>query len=151
MAGWLLLAQSLATLYMTGVIWFVQLVQYPMLGEVPPERFAQFEHNYQQRMVWVVGPMMLLELATAVAMVWRVPDGVPGWVPWVGLGLLLVADGSTALFFGPQHGRLLAGYDDRLHRQLVDYNWLRTVAWTARALLLLWAIRCWATTGSPSG
>lgn len=141
----LFLAQLFATLYMTGLIWFVQLVHYPMFAEVPEDVFVRYERIHQGRTVWAVGPMMLLELATACAMLsWR-PAGIPPWIAWVGLVLLLIVDGSTAAFFGPQHGRLSAGFDATLHRQLVDWNWLRTVGWTARGALLCYAAWLWAT------
>ncbi|TWT40820.1 hypothetical protein [Botrimarina hoheduenensis] len=134
----LLYAQLFATLYMTGVIWFVQLVHYPMFANVPADSFVEYERIHQARTFWVVGPPMLVELFTAVAMLAMRPPGVPAWVPLVGLALLLLVDGSTALFFGPQHGRLSAGFDATLHRQLVAGNWLRTFGWTARGVLLVW-------------
>ncbi|MEM9186678.1 MAG: hypothetical protein AAGB00_09310 [Planctomycetota bacterium] len=137
----LLFLQALASLYMTGLIWFVQLVHYPMFGDVPAESFTEYERIHQARTTWAVGPPMLVELFTAVLMFWFRPEGVPAWTPWAGLALLLLVDGSTALFFGPQHGRLSAGFDATLHRQLVDWNWVRTFGWTARGVLLLWAIR----------
>lgn len=146
MAGWLLIAQALASLYMTGLIWFVQLVHYPMFADVPEEAFVRYEQIHQARTVWAVGPMMLLELGTALAMFAYRPEGVPAWVAWAGLALLLLVDGSTAVFFGPQHGRLSAGFDAELHRQLVDWNWLRTIGWTLRGLLMLYALKLW--TGS---
>lgn len=142
----LLFAQAFASLYMAGLIWFVQLVHYPMFADVPADDFVEYERIHQARTAWAVGPMMLLEVATAIAMFWHRPAGVPVWLPWVGLGLLLLVDGSTAAFFGPQHGRLSAGFDARLHRQLVDWNWVRTFGWTARGTLMLYAIYLWAST-----
>lgn len=147
MAIWLFLAQVFASLYMAGLIWFVQLVHYPMFADVPEEVFVEYERIHQARTVWAVGPMMLLELGTALAMLSQRPPGVPAWVPWVGLALLLLVDGSTAVFFGPQHGRLSAGFDPTLHRQLVDWNWIRTFGWTARGVLLLYATHLWVTAG----
>ncbi|MEM6798937.1 MAG: hypothetical protein AAF589_05435 [Planctomycetota bacterium] len=141
MAWALFLVQLFCTLYMTGLIWFVQLVHYPMFANVPAERFVEYERVHQARTSLAVGPPMLAELITAVMLLWWRPAGVPEWVAWAGLGLLLVVDGSTAVFFGPQHGRLSAGFDATLHRQLVDWNWLRTFGWTARGVLLLWALR----------
>lgn len=135
----LLMAQLFASLYMTGLIWFVQLVHYPMFADVPADVFVEYERIHQARTTWAVGPMILLELGTAIAMFWHRPVGVPLWVAWAGLGLLLLVDGSTAAFFGPQHGRLSAGFDATLHRQLVDWNWVRTFGWTARGVLLLYA------------
>ncbi len=140
MATLLLLLQTFASLYMTGLIWFVQLVHYPMFGDVPEEVFIEYERIHQARTTWAVGPMMLLELGTAIAFFWHRPAGVPAWLPWAGIALLLLVDGSTAVFFGPQHGRLSAGFDERLHRQLVDWNWIRTFGWTARGVLMLYAV-----------
>jgi len=148
MANLLFALQLFATLYMTGLIWFVQLVHYPMFADVPEDVFVRYEKVHQARTLWAVGPMMLLELATACAMLWVRPAGVPVWIAWAGLGLLLLVDGSTAVFFGPQHGRLAAGFDATLHRQLVDYNWLRTFGWTARGVLLLYA--GWLAAGRPT-
>ncbi|MEN1680878.1 MAG: hypothetical protein AAGJ46_14920 [Planctomycetota bacterium] len=137
----LLLLQAFSSLYMTGLIWFVQLVHYPMFADVPADQFVEYERIHQARTTWAVGPPMLLELFTALAFLWRRPEGVPAWAPWAGLTLLLLVDGSTAVFFGPQHGRLSAGFDATLHRQLVDWNWLRTFGWTARGVLMLWCLK----------
>ncbi|TWU00380.1 hypothetical protein Pla108_13290 [Botrimarina colliarenosi] len=144
MAVWLLYAQLFASIYMTGLIWMVQLVHYPMMAEVPAERFVEWERVNVVRTGWAVGPMMLLEIGTACAMLAMRPPGVPIWVAWLGIALLLLVDGSTAVFFGPQHGRLASGFDATLHRQLVDWNWLRTFGWTARGLLMVYATHLWA-------
>lgn len=141
MAMWLLGIQVFSSLYMTGVIWFVQLVHYPMFANVPREQFVEYERIHQARTTWAVGPPMLAEFFTACLLFFFRPAGVPAWVPWVGMALLILVDGSTAVFFGPQHGRLSTGFDAKRHRQLVDWNWLRTFGWTARGLLLLWALR----------
>jgi hypothetical protein len=37
----------------------------------------------------------------------------------------------------PAHGVLAEGFDADAHRRLVASNWIRTIAWTARSLLLL--------------
>ncbi|HEX2205610.1 MAG TPA: hypothetical protein VHG91_20025 [Longimicrobium sp.] len=47
---------------------------------------------------------------------------------------------STALLQVPMHGRLERGFDAAAHRRLVATNWVRTVAWTARGVLLLWSM-----------
>ena len=152
MALWLLFAQAFATLYMTGLIWFVQLVHYPMFADVPEEVFVEYERVHQARTTWAVGPMMLLELFTAIALVAQRPAGVPPWVACAGLALLLLVDGSTAVFFGPQHGRLSAGFDATLHRQLVEWNWVRTFGWTAaRSCLMLYALRLCDAGANASG
>lgn len=141
MAWIFFLIQLFATLYMTGLIWFVQIVHYPMFADVPAESFVRYEAIHQTRTSFAVGPPMLAELITAVALIWYRPAGIPEWSVWAGLTLLLLVDGSTAVFFGPQHGRLSSGFDPTLHSQLVNWNWIRTFGWTARGVLLLWMFK----------
>lgn len=133
--------QLVTTLYMVGLIWFVQLVHYPMFADVDRDSFVSYEAIHQQRTTWAVGPPMLLELATAIAYLWLRPSGHPSWAPWLGVGLLALLWLSTALWFGPTHGRLSNGFDPKLHGQLVQFNWFRTAAWTARGVLLVGLVK----------
>ena len=49
---------------------------------------------------------------------------------------------STALVQVPLHDRLRAHYTDIAARRLVATNWIRTIAWSLRAaLVVLWANR----------
>ena len=45
---------------------------------------------------------------------------------------------STATLQVPQHRRLERGFDPSAHRTLVLTNWVRVVAWSLRALLVLY-------------
>jgi len=132
-----LLVHLAATLFMTGLIWFVQLVHYPMFSSVGRERFAEYEIVHSRRTAWVVVPAMLIEAITGVYLVVTPPTGVPRDVLWVGLGLIVMSWLSTALLQVPRHRKLMAGYDEKVHRGLVATNWIRTVGWSARAVMLL--------------
>ena len=55
----------------------------------------------------------------------------------LGLVLVVVIWLSTALFQVPQHRRLESGFDEQAHRRLVNTNWIRIIAWTARSILTL--------------
>lgn len=125
-----------ATWSMVGLIWFVQLVHYPMLAAFSagtPTAAARF---HQRRTSWVVGPLMASEgLAVLGLLVWR-----PAWLPLVAVlgagALLAVALASTALVQVPLHGRLADGHDAEAAARLVRTNWVRTVAWTGSGLCL---------------
>ncbi len=138
MANTLFYLQLFVTVYMTGVVWFVQLVQYPMMARIPADVFVAYENEYTDRMGLVVAVPMLVEMATATAMLWLLPVGVPRSAAWVGFALMLVVAGLTFAWFVPAHNTLSQGFDADLHRQLVSYNWVRTVGWSARAVLLTW-------------
>lgn len=143
-----LLAANLAsTFYMVGLIWFVQLVHYPLLARVGESEFASFERAHVARTGPVVGPPMLVELATALLLVVSPPAQVPSAALWLGLALLGVVWASTGLLQVPSHRRLEMGFDARAHHRLVATNWIRTVAWTARGILLLWLFLVMAAGG----
>jgi hypothetical protein len=132
------LAHLGATLALTGLIWTVQLVHYPLFAGVGAEGFTAYEAAHQTRITWLVGPLMLVELAAAVALVAGLrPEGVPGWMAWTGLAPLAVIWISTALVQVPLHRALGGGFEAGAHARLVATNWVRTAAWTARAGLAL--------------
>ena len=62
----ILLTQVFATLFMVGLIWFVQIVHYPLYANVGREQFPEYEALHNRMTTWVVGPAMLVELVTAV-------------------------------------------------------------------------------------
>jgi hypothetical protein len=126
------IAHAAATLFMTGVIWFVQVVHYPLFGRVGAQEFAAYAREHADRTGRVVGPAMAVELALALALAARAGAGA---LAWAGLALLAVIWGSTALVQVPLHRRLAAGPDHAAQRRLVRTNWIRTAAWTARAVI----------------
>ena len=130
---WLLLAHAAMALFMVGVIWFVQIVHYPLFRGVGEAGFAEYERQHTRRTGYVLAVPMLAELATAVALAWRMGGGLA----WSGLGLLMCIWLSTWLWQVPAHRRLEQGFDDATHRRLLRTNWVRTIAWSARGILAL--------------
>jgi hypothetical protein len=131
--GWLPIAHAAATLYMVGLIWFVQIVHYPLFASVGEPGFPAYERQHVRRTGRVVVVPMLVELGTAVAMVGCAGGALAG----LGLVLLAVIWGSTWLWQVPAHRRLEGGFDAATHRRLVRTNWVRAVAWSARGLIAL--------------
>lgn len=131
-----LVAHLAATWAMIGVIWFVQIVHYPMFNRVGESSFARYERIHQQRTSWIVLPLMVLELITAIWLAVAPPEILER--PWVttNLGLLVLIWLSTFLIQVPLHRRLERGFDEKAHARLVVTNWIRTALWTGRGVLL---------------
>lgn len=131
---------AVATWFMTGLIWFVQVVHYPLFRAVGVDQFVEYEAEHQRRTTWVVGPVMLVELATAVAIVaggYSV-SRAESWGGLVALGLIWL---STAALQVPMHQRLSRQFDEGSWCKLVTTNWLRTLLWSARSVLAaLWLV-----------
>jgi hypothetical protein len=134
------LAHLAATLVLVGLIWFVQLVHYPLLTRVRPADLPDYQQAHMRRTVWVVAPPMLTELVGGVLLLgWR-PPGVTLVQAVVGVALLSVIWLSTQLVQVPCHERLARTFDAAALRRLVLTNWLRTVAWSLRGGLVLWML-----------
>jgi hypothetical protein len=125
---------------MVGLIGFVQIVHYPLFAAVPAgEPFAGYHREHVRRTTWVVAPVMLVELITSVALLLARPAYVATWLAWAGLGVLAIAWLSTALLQVPRHNELARCYADSSYGALCRTNWIRTIAWTARGALLMYA------------
>ena len=132
------LAHVLSTLVMVGVIWIVQVVHYPLFAGVGGAGWAAYEAEHQARITLVVGPTMLVELATAVWLVLDRPAALPAWAVVLGAALVGLIWASTAFLQVPLHGALGGAFDPAAHARLVATNWIRTAAWTVRGGLVLW-------------
>ncbi len=136
----ILLANLVSTLFMVGLIWFVQVVHYPLFNRVDNASFVEYQRWHQRLTTLVVGPPMLIEAFSTVLLAWYPPLGI-GYGPifW-GVALLFVIWFSTAFLQVPCHGVLEKQFDPVYHRRLVLTNWIRTIAWSARGILVTWMI-----------
>ena len=119
---------------MVGLIWFVQVVHYPLLARLDAAGNAE----HQRRTGYVVALPMAVEALTAVALVAARPDGVGLGQAVAGVILVAVLWISTALVQVPRHRALALGRGDV--DRLVAENWIRTAAWTARGALVAWML-----------
>jgi hypothetical protein len=138
----LFLVHLASCLFMTGVIWYVQIVVYPQLRNVSDDFFSRYYSSHTIRTGFVVGPPMLLELASGVGLLILAATQtssdlfqmLPGFSP------LLLIWLSTLFLQIPMHARLEKKRDERAIEYLIRGNWIRTALWTFRSgwLLLHW-------------
>jgi hypothetical protein len=83
---------------------------------------------------------MLIEALTALLLLWKQPAGVGLASVWLGAVLLAGIWWSTAFLQVPQHNLLAVGFNRVAYETLVTSNWLRTTAWSARGVLVLWML-----------
>lgn len=132
----ILLVHVFATHFMVGLIWFVQIVHYPLFANIGNAQFKEYEERHQRLTTWVVGPVMLVELITAAALLRYGPAELTT-PAWFGLGLLVLIWLATATLSVPAHKALTVEYSANAYQKLVSTNWIRTAAWTVRGLLVL--------------
>lgn len=128
----MLVAQLISTLGMLGIVSFVHVVQYPMLALVPSSGREEFERRYCDKAGLIIAPLMIVEALSALYFT------VASTCKFSSLsisGLILVAL-IWAITFGisvPAHQRLIASWDDAVHRRLLNSNLLRVILWILRA------------------
>ena len=142
LAELILMAHAGATWFMVGLIWFVQIVHYPLMGSVSADAFPAFQKAHQRRTTWIVGPAMLIEASSAFMLLWSPTNELSGTpLHWIGLGLLALIWASTFAVQVPLHARLVLGFDRLVWQRLVATNWLRTCAWSARGIIVLFLLK----------
>lgn len=134
----LLILQIASTLTMFGVIWIIQLVQYPFFSHVNEENFQKYHAAHTFWITPVVAPTMIVELITSVAIIFYPPQNLNSTFLFLGLILTLIVWASTFFIQIPLHNKIANGFDKQAHKSLVNTNWIRTVTWSLRAVLVVY-------------
>jgi hypothetical protein len=130
------ITHAVATLFMVAVIWFVQLVHYPLFARVGASALLDYERAHVGRISWIVVPAMLAELGSAAGLVALGSAHLRPAEAWLGLALVALLWACTFFVQVPIHARLQRTADPADVRSLVRWNWIRTAAWTARGVLV---------------
>ncbi|MBI1271957.1 hypothetical protein GC174_16140 [bacterium] len=134
---WILLLNAFATFSMTGIIWFVQIVHYPLFASVGSEQFAEYENLHQHLTTLVVAPLMLTELFTALALPLLILEQPARFISVLALILILAIFAATAFVQVPIHDKLSTAYSASLIDRLVYTNWVRTLLWSVRSVAVV--------------
>jgi hypothetical protein len=134
----LLLLWTAIIFYVTGGIWFAQIVVYPLFGKVGTNEYVAYHRFYSSRIPLPVIVPGFASFLLPVVLVFLRPDSVP-----ISLALANAACGLIGLYVTvvleiPRHARLeKGGKQEDVIRELIRYNWPRTLSITGSALLTL--------------
>ena len=131
------LVHMLCSFFMCGIIWLVQIVHYPSFAFVEDSQFLDFEKFHTKRISYIVAPIMLLELVSAISLMILTDESFIK----VNLSLLILIWLSTGLFSIPCHNELIRQKSPTVIERLIQTNWLRTLLWTVKSLLLFAACK----------
>ena len=128
---------ALASL-MVGVIWVIQLVHYPSFRFTDREKYVSFQIFHMRKISFIVMPVMVLEFLSGLLLVLYHSNHES--LLRISFILLLIIWLVTALFFAQVHQKLSKGYDETLVRKLVSFNWIRTLLWTIRTIIITYCL-----------
>lgn len=135
-----ILINALCTWFMTGLIWFVQIVHYPLFAAVGVGRFQQYENMHCHLTSLVVVLPMIVEAISSLwlAIQWKRGDAA---LLWLNFALVAAIWICTAAFSIPSHERLCnVGFCEKTHQWLLNTNWVRTILWTLRSVILIYIL-----------
>jgi hypothetical protein len=146
----LIFCQAVASVAMATVIWFVQVVHYPLMSSVGADHLPGYAIRNRELTTWIVLPLMLLELVSSLGLMSSPISAAARFRNGIGLGLLALIWGVTFLISVPHHLQLSERFSIEALNGLVQSNWIRTVAWSVRACLSLWLLWEWVTPPNPA-
>ena len=118
---------------MTSIIWFVQIVHYPLFKYVPFNSRIEYQKKHMDLISWLVIPGMLIELGSLLLLFQQLEFSFR-WI--IVLLCLLVIWLSTFLLQVPYHQQLLQNPQEKIITKLVQSNWIRTFFWTLKTILI---------------
>ena len=125
----------ISTSMMVAIIWIVQILHYPTFKLIDQKKYEEFQDFHMKRISYIIIPIMLVELSSGV-IVLIIDSSL--YTPFgVSLVLLIFIWILTALLFSKVHAYLLKGYDEDSINKLIDLNWIRTIFWTVRLIILM--------------
>lgn len=143
----LVIVHVLASWFMVGMIWTIQLVHYPLFDRVGPDSYVAFQAEHVDR----IGPFLLvpwlLEGLTLLGVLWLAFFAdhrelrVAAVVGAVAMAVVLAISGFWS---APAHGDLADGFDASVHDRLMTANLIRSIAWTVCGVAATWVTaRVW--------
>jgi hypothetical protein len=127
------IAHAVATWFLVGMIWTIQVVHYPLFAQVGADRFAAYEAAHSLRITTVIALPWAVQGLTTLGLLIAPPAGVDRWLVWTIAVLAALPVIVTITLSVPAHEVLGRGFDAAAHARLVSTNWLRTAAWSAHA------------------
>jgi hypothetical protein len=121
-----------ATAGMFGIVLFVQIVQYPMLGKIHPANREEFEREYSTRASSLITPIMLIEAASMAAILFLAPYDL---YARAGAALFAVICLVTFGISVPCHNRLSREWRSQTYLVLLWSNFFRCLLWGARVVI----------------
>ncbi len=123
------------TSVMVGVIWLVQVVHYPSFNFIDKKFYSDFQNFHIKKISFVVVPVMSLELVSGLVLIFL--DHRQSTPSLISFGILILIWIITGLFFAKAHQDLTAGYNREIVERIIKLNWIRTLLWSIRLILLL--------------
>ena len=133
----LLIVHFACTWMLVGLIWVIQMIVYPQFLRVGSVEFTKLHFAHCWRIGLLIAPLLAVETISAAGLLYQ---GHRERALLASIALIPLNWLWTAILQAPIHIKLMQGYDAAVVRRLILSNWLRTLTWTARGVLMVYAV-----------
>ena len=133
----LLTTHLTSTSIMVGIIWVIQLVHYPSFKYVKESDFIIFQKYHMINISYIVFPIMFTELITSLLIFFSGEKSFFFMLSLICLSMIWVI---TGVLFTKFHSILQTGKDLKMIEKMIKANWIRTLLWTMRLIMILFVI-----------
>ena len=135
---WFLLFYTVLICYNLGIVWFVQIVVYPLFAQVGEQEYVTYHKFYTSQISLPVIVPGFASFLLPVTLLFLRPESVPLWVAAANVACGLLSLVVTVALEIPRHARLEnGGKQPTVIQELIQYNWPRTLGITGSACLTL--------------
>ncbi len=120
---------------MVGVSLITHFVTYPSFKLIKSSSFLEFHKSYTKKMLFIVAPVMILELiSTLFLVIFDISENNTEIGILITLFLIWFLTFFTIV---PIHNKLSLNYDKDLSQELIKYNGIRTILWIIKLILFI--------------
>ena len=130
MEQFILQTNLFSNIYLIAISIMVQFIIYPSFKNYPQSTFKSFHSAYTKKMLFIVGPIMILELLSTLYLVIKNSFFLPTLI----VALIWL---TTFFLIVPIHQSLNYSFNIRNHKKLLRLNFVRSSFWVLKLLLIL--------------
>ena len=132
----ILIIQLLFSGIILGILWFIQLIHYPLFFKIK-EDFEAYEKEHIKRMTYLIIPLIIPDVFLNVLLTLLLVHHPYSLLLAFSLGFNLMTWLSTLFFQIDQHKQLSCCFSLKTLKALVKTSWIRTVLWTFKTACLI--------------
>ena len=117
---------------MIGVSLITHFVTYPSFELIPEKKFQKFHNAYTKKMLFIVGPIMIIEFVSVFVLVINNIE-LNTILPFL---LVLIIWIFTFFLIVPLHKQLAKNYNKNINEKLIRFNGFRTFLWIFKFIFL---------------
>ena len=125
--------QIVCNSYLVSLVFMTQFITYPTFLNIDIDKFSDYHRKYVNNISFIVAPVMLIELLTLSLIAYFSSE----FLIIKSLILLLVIWLTTFFIMIPSHNRISKSYNKKEIISLINYNWVRTILWSFKLLLII--------------